>query len=349
MIFKINKVNWLTFLWLVIAFCILYFYRKSCSLNHVFYSDVVVTSMNLACLIICFYLINKTLIPRFLYNDKKGLFFLLLLLLIVVFTNLILLFQWAWYSVTETYGWEHAMELVMNFYYQLFDCYIVMIVGCLFSIAFKLMVDQLLSQSQYANLQKENAQTELSFLKAQINPHFLFNSINSIFAHIDKKNIDARNMVLKFSDMLRYQLYECNIDKISFEKEFSYMNNFIELQRLRKEENLAVTIETKGEMQGFEIAPLLLIPFIENAFKYVSNHEDKKNILKIKLIKDLNFFCFYCMNTKDKIVSRSISKEKGIGINNVKRRLELIYPNKYDLKITDNELTYEVNLKIEMS
>ncbi len=274
---------------------------------------------------------------------------MLLLLLIFVFGNVMAFIQLGWFEAIKTFDWGKSKNayLVFNPYYQLYDIYIVLFVGCLCAISIKLMVDQLLSQSQFAQLQKEKAQTELSFLKAQINPHFLFNSINSIFASIDKNNLGARQMVLKFSDMLRYQLYECNIDKINFEKELAYLNNYIELQRVRKEDNLSVTLEVKGEMHGFEIAPLLLIPFVENAFKYVSNHEDKENRLEIIFTKEPNYFSFYCLNTKDPFVSRNILEQGGIGIHNVKRRLELLYPDKHELDIINGDLMFEVNLKIE--
>lgn len=269
------------------------------------------------------------------------------LLQTIVFGQAILKLQGWWYKAVGGLD-KDALKVMKHFGYQLIDSYLVIFGGCISLILTKLLTDQYQSQIRYAQLQKENAQTELQFLKAQINPHFLFNSINSIFAHIDKTNVAAREIVLKFSDMLRYQLYDCNVDMISFEKEFAYLNNYIELQRLRKEENLQVTIETKGEMFGFEIAPLLLIPFIENAFKYASNHDKNPNVLEVTLKKEIHAFTFHCINTKDRILSRNVVADGGIGINNVKRRLELLYPDKHELKIADSDLTFEVNLKIEI-
>jgi two-component system, LytTR family, sensor kinase len=239
-------------------------------------------------------------------------------------------------------------DLFKNYYYQLFTSWWIVLCGCLCIIAYKLIFDYSVTQIQFSQLQKEKAQTELSFLKAQINPHFLFNSINSIFAHIDKSNSSARGILLSFSEMLRYQLYECNVDQINFDKEYTYLKNYVELQRLRKEDNLIVTFDQKGELNNFKIAPLLLIPFVENAFKYSSNHSDRKNILQIILSREENYFHFYCINTKDQILSRKLFEDSGIGISNVMRRLELIYPNKHDLTINDNEMFYEVNLKIEI-
>lgn len=252
-----------------------------------------------------------------------------------------------WYSITDNSSTDPE-TLFKHYYYQLFSCWWITICGCLCIIAFKLIEDQWLTISRYNQLQKEKAQTELSFLKAQINPHFLFNSINSIFANIDKRNVIARETVLKFSDMLRYQLYECNVDQICFDKEYAYISNYVELQRLRKDEGLEITIEKQGDMDNFMIAPLLLIPFIENAFKYASSHSDRHNLIKIICAKKSDCFQFSCSNTRDMIQSRKLFEDGGIGIQNVRRRLDLIYPNRHELNITDTEASFEVNLKLKL-
>ncbi len=132
-------------------------------------------------------------------------------------------------------------------------------------------------------IEKEKMQNELDFLKAQFNPHFLFNSINSIYGNINKNNSTAREMLLTFSEMLRYQLYECNTSRISIEKEINYIRNYINLQQVRKPENLAIQLYISEDVRGIMIAPLLFITFIENSFKYVSNYEGKLNEVKISL------------------------------------------------------------------
>src|SRR5690606_22905121 len=114
-------------------------------------------------------------------------------------------------------------------------------------------------------LEKVNA--ELEYLKAQVNPHFLFNSINTIYFQIDRHNELARNSLSGFSDMLRYQLYECNGTEIGIEKEIRYLKNYVSLQRMRKDENYLIFFEEHGDLTGFNVPPLLLIPFVENAFK----------------------------------------------------------------------------------
>src|SRR5690242_3497998 len=139
--------------------------------------------------------------------------------------------------------------------------------------AIKFMFDQLQLQRKIADLAKEKAEAELNFLKSQINPHFLFNSLNSVYFLIDKNNPDARQALHKFSDMLRYQLYEMNGDKVPVEKEIEYLKDYIDLQKLRKDENYAVTFNSSPDVRGFSIEPLLLIPFVENAFKHISHQK----------------------------------------------------------------------------
>jgi two-component system LytT family sensor kinase len=215
-------------------------------------------------------------------------------------------------------------------------------------LAVHLVIEKIRFRKYIDTIEKEKTKNELDFLKAQFNPHFLFNSINSIYGHIDKTNPTARNMLLTFSEMLRYQLYECNVDSISIDKEIHYMRNYVALQQIRKEEDLVVRMSVSKEIKGFNIAPLLFIGFIENAFKYVSTAADE-NKVEISLDKkEENVVSFRVFNTKERNTGNAI-KDSGIGIANVRRRLELLYPGRHDLQITDAEKTYEVNLEIQLT
>jgi LytS/YehU family sensor histidine kinase len=197
------------------------------------------------------------------------------------------------------------------------------------------------------SIEKENTRNELNFLKAQFNPHFLFNSINSIYGHIDKNNPTARNMLLTFSEMLRYQLYECNTDSIGIDKEINYIRNYVALQQTRKEESLAVSLTIKEDVQGFAIAPMLFIAFIENAFKYVSNSEAEENRVEICLDRQGDLLLFRTFNTREKNNGSPI-RHQGIGIANVRRRLELLYPGGYELHTEEAERSFEVRLRIQL-
>src|SRR5579875_3000119 len=210
-------------------------------------------------------------------------------------------------------------------------------------IAATLIIEKIRFQKFLEALEKEKTKNELDFLKAQFNPHFLFNSINSIYGHIDKGNIQARKMLLTFSEMLRYQLYECNTDKIPIEKEINYIKNYVALQQSRKEENLCVQLCVDDKVKGFSIAPMLFIAFIENAFKYVSSDELKENKVNILLYCENEDLVFESLNTKEKVNGHAVINHKGIGISNVKRRLELLYPNHHQLQIINKDENYSVH------
>jgi len=217
-------------------------------------------------------------------------------------------------------------------------------------VAFKLLLDHAKAQKRIGEIAKEKAETELNFLKSQINPHFLFNSINSVYFLIDKKNEDARNALHTFSEMLRYQLYECNGSKVSLKKEIAYLEDYISVQRLRKNKNLQLQFEITGDEDSTFIEPLLLIPLVENAFKHLSNFDDgKKDVINISLDAEKDNLAFTVENTVGKNAVNAIQNESGIGLNNIRRRLELLYPEKHRLTITNNGECFKTQLEIKLN
>lgn len=207
-------------------------------------------------------------------------------------------------------------------------------------------MDRFRVQQYVEQIKKEKSKTELDFLNAQLNPHFLFNSIHSIYGHIDKDNSTARNMLLTFSDMLRYQLYYCNNEAIDISRELEYIKNYVTLQRSRKEEDLIVNFHVDKSVKGLTVAPLLFICFVENAFKYVGITGEGENRIDISFSNQENSLLFKCLNTKDPIPVTNID-HKGIGIDNTRRRLNLHYPGRHFLDIQENKEYYLVKLKIE--
>jgi len=214
----------------------------------------------------------------------------------------------------------------------------------------KLIIDRVQSQRKLEILEKERVRQELDFLKAQINPHALFNSLNTIYAHIDKNNQTARNILLKFSGLLRYQLYDCAEEKISLEKELDYLRNYISFQQIRKEENLVVDVDIDTKPSCYNIAPLLLMVLIENAFKFVSNFTDRDNKIDIKITTKGNLFVFYIRNTTEHKQALSSHKNSGsgIGIINLKRRLALLYAGKHEIAFNQGADYYESILKLDL-
>lgn len=332
-------------LW-ILAGTLLGAYRVRYSFDDRFDTAAVLTAIDLGVLLGCSLLLNHRLIPRLLYRGKRLLFVICALLAAVVCVYAIQTLQHLWYSYARPLSDDDA-AILRTPAFQVFNSWMIVVPGAVCLIAYRLVSDHLLTRSRYEELQKEKAQTELSFLKAQINPHFLFNSLNSIYAHIDRSNTIARSIVLGFSEMLRYQLYECNSEFIPIEKEISYLRHYIELQQIRMNENLRITVEMDAAgLAEFQIAPLLLIPFVENAFKYASTHEHIPNLLNIEAHRQDEAFIFRCMNTKDHPTSRSLVEDSGVGIRNVRRRLELLYPDAHMLDIQDTETTFTVVLTL---
>jgi len=290
-----------------------------------------------------YYLNVNYTVPRFLYRKKYFTFTLLFLGGIVVAS--LLRVPVATYLSLHYFAPGKpppgSSELFLNSLINIFIWTICLVAG-------KLIIDRIRFQKYIEVIEKEKMQNELDFLKAQFNPHFLFNSINSIYGNINKSNSTAREMLLTFSEMLRYQLYECNTTMISIEREINYIRNYIELQQIRKPENLNVQLHVSEDVRGVMIAPLIFIAFIENSFKYVSNYETKRNEVRICLARSNNQLFFRTFNTKENINGRKMIDRGGIGIANVRRRLDLLYPGKHALTIENNDHSFEVMLNLEV-
>lgn len=194
-------------------------------------------------------------------------------------------------------------------------------------------------------IENEKLQAELSHLKTQIHPHFLFNTLNSIYALSIKKDDKAADTIVKLSEFMRYLLNDSSQDEVILEKEITYIDNYIDLQKSRLRNAVDLEYSTNGNFYRYKIAPLLLFPFIENAFKYGIN-PDENSIVKIDIQLDENHLNMMVFNRKVSV--RNIESSK-IGLQNTYDRLELYYPKKHCLTINEDEETYCVNLKIELA
>lgn len=198
---------------------------------------------------------------------------------------------------------------------------------------------------QLKESEEEKLKAEVSYLKAQINPHFLFNTLNSLYALTIEKSDDAPDAVIKLSNMMRYVVTESTNDFVSLEREISYISDYVDMQRLRiaDEDRLEYTII--GEAKGKTIAPLVIIPFIENAFKYGINSEEDWHI-KISMQMTKTDFILTVLNKKVTVnLPYDYISEKGI--ENTSKRLSLIYPSNHELKITDTKDDFCVHLTIK--
>jgi sensor histidine kinase YesM len=195
--------------------------------------------------------------------------------------------------------------------------------------------------------QKEKISAELEALKAQMNPHLLFNALNNIYSLSLEKSDKVPGLILKLSDLMNYVLYECKSDFVPLAKEIEFIKSYIELEKIRFDKSVEIRSIFDADYGSFNIAPLLLLPFIDNAFKHSHTIEKKRKISLSLKIDDKNMMNFEIENSFDPYYSKS--KEKaGIGISNVMKRLEYLYPGKYNVKIYPGENTYKVKLAIDL-
>jgi LytS/YehU family sensor histidine kinase len=185
---------------------------------------------------------------------------------------------------------------------------------------------------------------ELQFLKSQLNPHFLFNSLNNIYSLAYQKSDKTADAILKLSEIMRYMIYESNDSWADLSKEVAYVKSFVELQKLRFKDGASVVITINGEIDGQQIVPLILISFVENAFKHgVAN--DPEDPIKINLIANQKILHFSVSNKKNKTNKDAMG---GVGLNNVERRLQLLYPDRYKLNIVNSATHYTTELMLDL-
>ena len=295
---------------------------------------VVYPSINIS----LFYINFLVLVPNFLDKKKYGLFILSILVLV-------LLYGFGKYGVALIFKEvvlvrDKGIQIGFGtfFWGTIFTSFIFLFL----STVLKFTIDWFSNERIQRELENQRLTAELAFLKSQINPHFLFNSLNSIYSLAYQGSDDTPEAILKLSEIMRYMLYECNDNKVDLEKEFQYLHNFIDLQKIRFANKAFIDFTIEGKVEGQQIVPLLLIAFIENAFKHgVANNPETPILLQIKVEgAQLQFFI---KNVKH---SHNRDPEGGIGLNNVNRRLKQLYPNKFNLDRIDETDTYSVRLSL---
>jgi sensor histidine kinase YesM len=213
--------------------------------------------------------------------------------------------------------------------------------------AIKLMKHWYVKEQRNLQLQKEKTESQLQLLKAQVHPHFLFNTLNNIYAHTQGVSPVGSKLVMGLSDMLRYMLYECGQPFVPLSKELQLIRNYVNLEKIRYGNRLDVHIDLPKETHDLEIAPLLLLPFVENCFKHGASHMIDQAWVSLHLTIEDPIMKFKLVNGKAQGYQPKILAG-GIGISNVHKRLELLYPEKFSLDIQEEEEVYIVNLKIEL-
>lgn len=283
--------------------------------------------------------VNYVLLDRFLYKKNYlGFFFWFFVLISIVIVVEEGVIEQIYYP--DTRG-----KNVPNIFLNLLDVLppIIILSG------FKFAWDAVIKQKELDEVKLKAQEGELQFLKSQINPHFLFNNMNNLYAHAIENSNKTPEIILALSDFLRYTLYECKAKYVSINKEVEQLENFIHLNEMHLEGRGKVIFSSDIKGTGFQIAPLLLMVFIENAFKHSTSSQTEAIEIDISLVVDeKGQLTFKCSNSFQE-QSNTESLAKGIGLKNVKKRLELLYPNEHSLDISNKNELFQVYLQIQLN
>lgn len=290
----------------------------------------------------CCYLNLYWLMPRFYYTGQLLLYGVLVLAAIFALNalNLLLLEAFVESPICPTTFEADATFNSSNYLYKSF--YLFSIVGLTSGI--KLSKNHFMERQKADALEKEKLQTELSFLRAQIQPHFFFNTLNNLYALTIKKSDLAPDMLLKLSDLMSYGLYEAEAASVPLEKELEHIRNYVELEALRLGHRFHVDLRIEGTVEGKRIPPLVFLPFIENCFKHAALHEAGQTI-SIKLMVGENFLTLQT-NNPFSVQKKAFDKKGGLGLKNAHRRLQLLYGSDYTVESFERDGQYQVTVSI---
>jgi LytS/YehU family sensor histidine kinase len=289
------------------------------------------------------------LMPKLVFTQKYFLY--TISLITALFTMLLVKYNLTYYLAGTDVWPEGPVETTsLTFGYAVHTMIGEVYVMSFFT-AIKLTIDWLRESSRFHDLERRQLQTELRFLRSQVSPHFFFNTLNNIYSLTLEKSDKAPEVILKLSDLMRYLLYATKKRKQSLTSEIECIQNYIDLERIRFDDSLKIDMHISGELSKCKIAPMLLIPLVENCFK----HGASKNIGEMRIEIDLEvtngFMTFKIANTiPNSNSSRDLpTRAGGIGLSNVKKRLELGYdPSDYELTIFEEDKMFNVLLKLKV-
>jgi len=277
------------------------------------------------------------IIPRLFYKKKYTLYTLAIFGSFATYVMLMWLLK---ISFTQADNFEFRKHVFFSTFIFIF------ILAC--SIAYKTIKDKIIADNLAKEKENEYLKTELSLLRSQVSPHFMFNVLNNMVALARKQSDLLEPSLIKLSSLMRYMLYETDEEKVSLEKETEYLQSYIDLQRQRFSKKVIINVTMHPADKLYEIEPMLLIPFVENAFKHGTGMIEQAQI-DIDLKAESNKVQFIVRNKYDPVSVEVKDKASGIGLVNVQRRLDLLYPKHHSLQITKNDNTFTVTLQINLA
>jgi LytS/YehU family sensor histidine kinase len=291
----------------------------------------------LAILFIVFFNLNY-LIPKYLQNSGWLKYLMTVIIFLLIFSPLRIVYLYFLFDNSPL-----RQQVILNDQSMYFLSDFLVIIS---STLIKLSADWVWNQQRLSKLEKQSIQSEIKFLKAQINPHFLFNTLNNIYALSLKKDPNTPDVILKLSGILRFILYECNEKEVPLISEWKYIHDYVDLERLRHSGEINIELNAFIGNKEFKIAPLILMTFVENAFKHGLREINNRSFIHINLYQNDDDLLFDIVNSIPDN-SESITRERrGIGLENIKKRLNLLYLDQYNLNVVQEEKQYSIELKI---
>lgn len=306
--------------------------------NHIFLIKVIIVTGVLAAF---FYTNTQILIPKLLGRKKVNLYILSIIVITAAIVGIKILLEQYFNPQMFEKPWFLGIVITDS----IFSSLIVLTIGG----GLKITKEWFKNERLKKEIESEKLLAELALMKSQVNPHFLFNTLNNIRSLVRKNSPNSDAAIVKLSQLMRYMLYDASNELVPLEKEIEYLQNFIDLQRLRLPEKVNIVFEIQEEVKGHYIQPMLFIPFVENAFKHgVSYLEDSRVVINLKVMPgSLHFSIFNSMKVKGEEQIKIKEGEAGFGLKNIKKRLDILYPEQHQLQIKIEDGMYLVDLKIE--
>jgi sensor histidine kinase YesM len=288
------------------------------------------------------------ILPRYLSKKNWMITTILLLLLVSIIALINYLFFILVFSISTRLGYFPKMP-DMNFIIPTWGRQVLFnyptVIG--FALAIKLLKNWWLKQKETAQAAREKINAELQLLKAQVHPHFLFNTLNNIYSFIINDSPAAPEAIKKLSGLLRYIIYECNQPLVKLEKELKMIKGYIDLEKIRYGESFNMNLHVRGNANDKMICPLLLIPFLENSFKHGASQMLTHPWVNLVIIIEGKNLCFNLSNSKPTLTGEK-TITKGLGLRNVKKRLAILYPGMHELNISDDVMSFSVELNVPL-
>ena len=352
------KNNWITILMHISAWFVLIILPQII-INRYWHNNIVDLKFyfNAVIYITIFYLNYLWLLPRYYFKEKKGTYFgLAMIILVGLFFVLDSINQISFNperdkeiaAFYEKLSKESNISRPPFRLLQIYGYVFISIIIAGFSFGLRIMERHSISEKRQKELEKEKINSELAFLKNQVSPHFFFNTLNNIYSLIKINSDEAQESVFKLSKLMRYLLYETENGETKLNREVEFMNNYIDLMRLKLANNVELNIHLPNQNSDYTIAPLLFIPFIENAFKHGISYSEKSFINIFMDVED-DKIKFECVNSIGKHSEVGLKNDySGIGLENVKKRLTLLFPEKHNLIIRQVDKSFIVQLSVQL-